>query len=275
MGQDVERNAIYGMYSGLALLMDVYHPRSPKGYGIVFISGSGWSAPMSLDATPLVDSKQSEMYAVPLAEAGYTVFSINHRALPRFHYPAAVEDAQRAVRYVRYHAAKYGIRCDRIGAMGGSSGGHLACMLGLLDGAGDLEAASPIERECAKVQCVVARAPITDFFGLERYSLFLGMRAPGEADVGTIEHRAYAAASPISHVSPGDPPTLLIHGDADDVVPYAQSEALEAALRRVGVVVELLRVPGGGHAPAFPGASDPPDYIGEMIRWFDRYLCEE
>ena len=110
------------MYSGLALLMDVYHPETPNGYGIVFISGSGWTRALSLDATPLKESGQEEIYAVPLAAAGYTVFGINHRASPRFRHPAHVEDAQRAVRFVRHYADRFGIDPDRIGAMGGSSG---------------------------------------------------------------------------------------------------------------------------------------------------------
>ena len=80
----VDRNVVFGMYSGLALLMDVYYPENPNGYGIVFISGSGWTRELGPDATPLKESGQEEIYAVPLAAAGYTVFGINHRASPRF-----------------------------------------------------------------------------------------------------------------------------------------------------------------------------------------------
>jgi acetyl esterase/lipase len=89
----MEANVIYGMYSGLALLMDVYHPRTPKGSGILFVAGSGWAAPLSYDAEPLKQNRESEIYGLPLSEAGYTVFSVNHRATPRFRYPAPVEDA--------------------------------------------------------------------------------------------------------------------------------------------------------------------------------------
>ena len=158
----VERNVVFGMYSGLALLMDVYHPETPNGYGIVFISGSGWTRALSLDATPLKESGQEEIYAVPLAVAGYTVFGINHRASPRFRHPAHLEDAQRAVRFVRHHADRFGIDPDRVGAMGGSSGGHLVSLLGTLDGKGDAKDPSPVNRSSAKVQVVVARAAPTD-----------------------------------------------------------------------------------------------------------------
>src|SRR5262250_2461368 len=92
----VDRNVVYGMFSGTALLLDIHYPARPNGFGIVFIPGSGWNAPLGYSATPLKESPQVEMYVPPLTEAGYTVFVINHRATPTFRYPAAVEDAQRA-----------------------------------------------------------------------------------------------------------------------------------------------------------------------------------
>ena len=146
------------MYSGAALLMDVHRPAKSNGYGIVYVSGSGWTSPMAYSSWQLKSNAQSLQYAKPLVVAGYTVFTINHRSLPRFRYPAAVEDVQRAVRFVRHNAAMFGIRPDRIGAAGGSSGGHLVSMLGTLDGKGNANDADPVERESAKVQCVVARA---------------------------------------------------------------------------------------------------------------------
>ena len=274
-----EKNLVYGMYSGLALLMDVHYPAKPNGYGILYISGSGWHSPMSLNATPLKDNAQTAMYVKPLVEAGYTVFAINHRAAPRFRYPAAVEDAQRAVRYVRFHARRFGIRADRIGAAGGSSGGHLVSMLGTLDGKGDTNDRDSVNRESAKVQCVVARAAPADWRVMGQGDLtamtdFMGMLTTisGVTDTTSVEYKTYKDAFPLYHVSKDDPPFLLIHGDADKTVPYKNSEVLEQALRKVGVTVKLVTVPGGGHGPLFPGAQNPPDYMGEMTRWFDQYL---
>ncbi len=149
----VQSNVVYGMYSGAALLMDVHRPANPNGYGIIYVSGSGWTTAMAYSAAPLKSNGQSLQYAKPLVAAGYTVFTVNHRSLPRFHYPAAVEDVQRAVRFVRSNAASFGIRPDRIGATGGSSGGHLVSMLGTLDGKGNPDDPDPVERESAKVQC--------------------------------------------------------------------------------------------------------------------------
>ena len=102
------------MRSGLALVMDVYRPEKSNGIGIIFISGSGWTRELSPDATPLTQTGQETIYAVPLAESGYTVFNLNHRAAPTYRYPAPVEDVQRAARYIRYNAADFGIDPNRI-----------------------------------------------------------------------------------------------------------------------------------------------------------------
>ena len=268
--QRVERNVVFGMYSGLALLMDVYYPETPNGYGVVFISGSGWTRDLDHDATPLKESGQEEVYAVPLAAAGYTVFGINHRASPRFRHPAHLEDAQRAIRYVRHHATAYQIDPDRIGAMGGSSGGHLVSLLGVPDGTGDPLDPSPVNQESAKAQVVVARAAPADLALSSGISPLFGFRLP--AREGSIEYRRMVEASPVTHVSPDDAPFLLIHGDADETVSYRNSEVMKANLEKAGVPVELLRISGAGHGPTFPGAENPPDYVGAMVEWFDRYL---
>lgn len=272
-----ERNVVYGMYSGLALTMDVYAPERPNGLGIIFIHGSGWSAELSVDARPLKEGEQTKIYGEPLVKAGYTVFAINHRAAPRFRYPTQVEDAQRAVRFVRYHAQRFGIDPARIGAVGGSSGGHLVSLLGTLDGKGDANDPSPINRESAKVQCVVARAAPLDFVQMWKdvgtaigaIPLFgFGMGT----DKNSLEYKQYVEASPITYVTADDPPFLLLHGDADKVVPFNQSEVFEAALRKANVKVKLIRVVGGAHGPKFDGAVNPPDYIGEMIAWLNQSL---
>ena len=272
----VQSNVVYGMYSGTALLMDVHRPVNGNGYGIIHVSGSGWTAPMAYSAPALKSNGQSLQYAKPLVDAGYVVFAVNHRSVPRFHYPAAVEDVQRAVRFIRKNAASYGITPDRIGASGGSSGGHLVSMLGTLEGKGNPDDPDPVERESARVQCVVARAAPTNFFLMSNAGLaFLGMRAPagtGPNATKTVEYRTYREASPLYHVSSDDPPFLLMHGDKDESVPFAQSEEMEKALKGAGVSVKLLRVEGAAHGPTFPGAKNPPDYLGEMVAWFNRYL---
>lgn len=270
----VESNVVYGMYSGTALLLDVHRPEKPNGYGVIYISGSGWTAPMAYSAPPLKSNEQSLQYAKPLVEAGYTVFTINHRATPRFRYPAAIEDAQRAVRFIRHNASRYGIRPDRIGAVGGSSGGHLVSMLGTLDGQGRANDPDPVERESSRVQCVVARAAPTDLLKLPS-NPFVAMSVPTGDEAtqkASEEYRTLAVASPISHISRDDPPFFLIHGDKDLRVPFEQSIEFEKALRGAGIPANLLRIPGGGHGATFPGAVNPPNYLKAMVEWVDRHL---
>ena len=265
----VEKNVVYGMYSGLALLMDIYQPDKPNGYGVVFIMGSGWHMPLSYGTGSLKDRAANDNFLKTLSAAGYTVFAINHRAAPRFRYPAAVEDAQRAVRFVRHRAKQYAINPDRIGGVGGSSGGHLVSMLGTMDGKGDPEDSDQINRESSRLQCVVARAAPADLAkiktesGLMAVTSFVGVPS-------ILERKIYRDTSPVTYVSADDAPFLLIHGDKDDTVPFEQSEIMEAALKKSGVEVKLIRVPGGGHG--LEGATNPPDYLGETVRWLNRHL---
>jgi len=270
--KQVDRNVVYGMYSGLALLMDVYYPKNPNGYGVIHISGSGWAKPLSLDAGLLNHQGHVKLEGAALVEAGYTVFSVNHRATPRFQYPAAVEDVQRAVRYIRYHADDYNINPDRIGAVGGSSGGHLVSMLGTLDGKGDPTDASSINRLSAKVQCVVARAAPLTFMEGGIGEEFLGVRAAQVKKEGSPEYKIAYEASPLNHVSADDPPFLLLHGDKDDIVPIKNSEYMEEALKKVKVPIRFLRIEGSRHGPAFPGAINPPDFDKERVAWLDKHL---
>ena len=286
----VEKNVVFGMYSGAALLMDVYHPVKSNGLGLIVIQGSGWYMPQRYDAPALKDDEFAVTYGRRFAEAGYTSFVINHRAAPRFRYPAPIEDAQRAVRFIRHNAGAYGIDGHRLGAWGASSGGHLAALLGTLDGAGDPNDSDPVNRESAKVQTVVTLFPATDLAsltsprGITAVVALMGYRHPPDpssAPPGLIrpdepEIKAYRDASPTSHVTPDDAPFLLIHGDADVIAPIQQSEIMEKKLTSAGVSVRLIRVPGGQHGPYFLffGKGEPrrPDDFGEALKWFDRHL---
>jgi acetyl esterase/lipase len=271
----VDRNVVYGMYSGLALLLDVHKPAKPNGFGVIFISGSGWQAGLDYGAGPLKE-QQIPLWGPPLLAAGYTVFAINHRAAPRFHYPAAIDDVQRAIRYVRFHARDYGIDGTRIGGVGGSSGGHLLGLAAMLGSAGNPNDADPVNRESAALAAVVLRAPLLDLRSIDTVEgtayVVSFMEAP-KSNASADE--AYSTASPISHVSRRSPPVLLLHGDADTLVPLSQSVAMQAALTAAEVPVRLVTIPGGAHAADF-GATSPradwPNYFGETVTWLDRYL---
>lgn len=281
-GSRIEGNIVYGMYSGLALLMDVHRPETANGFGVLFVGGSGWTASLAWDESGLKDKElQKRDWLPPLLDAGYTVFSVNHRALPRFPYPAALEDVQRALRFVRCHARDYGIHGDRIGGLGGSSGAHLLSLTAMLGDRGSRDDPDPARREDATLQCLVLRAPPSDLRGMalagdkEGSSYALAFLDSHEAEAPR-NGAFYAAASPINHVSPAAPPTLLIHGDADTIVPYSLSVEMDRALRRAGVLSRLLTIPGGLHGPDFGAEGQPrpawPDYLGETVAWLDEQL---
>ncbi len=282
-----ESNVIYGMYSGAALLMDIHHPGTPNGYGLIQIPGSAFQAPLPYAARPLKAASAAAHFGTArLVDAGYTVFTVNHRAAPRFRYPAAVEDVQRAVRFIRRHAHDYGIDPERIGATGGSSGGHLALMLGVLDGHGDKDDPDPVNRESAKVQTVATLFAPVDMVleakgvasGSGAAPYYLGVRPPRTprpgrpASGGHLEAKLYREASADTYISADDPPFLLVHGDNDQAVSFEHSVIMERKLKAAGVEVKFIKMPGGGHGGSISAGKNPADYVGAMIEWFDRHL---
>jgi acetyl esterase/lipase len=241
--------------------------------GIVYIAGSAWHSPLDYNAPPLKEMPLVAAAAAPLLEAGYTVFAINHRNAPRFRYPGPIEDAQRAVRFIRHHADRFGIRPTRIGAAGHSSGACLALLLGVLEGVGESGHADLVERESAKVQAVASLAAPTDFINVPAsfaQSSYLGVALFNRADTSSQEYLIYRDASPVSHATAGDAPILLMHGDADPIVPFRNSELMRRALEAAGVTVRELNLLGGGHFPPFP--SNEPDPFVETVGWFDAHL---
>lgn len=273
LGERVERNVVYGMYSGVALLLDVYHPATPNGIGVVYIAGSAWHSSLDYNAPPLKELPLVAAASGPLVQAGYTVFAINHRNAPRFRYPGPIEDAQRAVRFIRHHADRFGIHPDVIGAAGHSSGACLALLLGVLDGVGESGHTDLVERESAKVQAVASLAAPTDFINVPAsfaQSSYLGVALFDRTDTSTPEYLIYHGASPVFHATADDAPTLLVHGDADPIVPFRNSELMTEALEAAGVTVRQVNIRGGGHFPPFP--TDEPNPFLETVRWFDEHL---
>jgi acetyl esterase/lipase len=271
----VERNVIYGMHSGAALLLDVHRPAKPNGFGVVFVAGSGWQADPGYGARPIKET-QVDLWGPPLLAAGYTVFAVNHRGAPRFHYPAALEDVQRAIRFVRANAKQYDIDPARLGGLGGSSGGNLIALAALRAAPGIADDPDAVNREPATLQAIVLRAAVTDLRNLPTpqgaYYVVSYMESP-PGDAPAVK-ALYEAASPVTQVRRGAPPTLLIHGDADDLIPYQLSVEMERALRQAGTPAKLLNVPGGVHGADFGGRRRPdwPDYFAETVGWFDQHL---
>jgi len=173
----------------------------------------------------------------------------------------------------------YGISADRIGALGASSGAHLASMLATLDGKGKPEAIDLVDRESAKVQSVVALYPGIDLaqidtpIGLSALPLATGILKPPPRNVAAtaLAAKQLRAVSPVTYGTPDDPPLLLIHGDSDRIVPFQQSEIMEAALRQARIAVKLVRVAGGDHGTGAVGW-DKVDWPDLTFEWFETHL---
>jgi acetyl esterase/lipase len=175
---------------------------------------------------------------------------------------------------VRHHAKQYGIDPSRLGGVAGSSGAHLIGLVAMLAARGIADDGDAVNREPASLQTIVLRAAPTDLRGLNQGAVVSFMERT--ADRTPEDVKVYSAASPITHVSPSSPPVLLLHGDSDDTVPFQQSVAMEAALRKANVPVKLMRVAGGEHGPNFGTDGKPhpdlPKVFDETVAWLDAHL---
>ncbi len=257
-----EEGLVYGTADGQTLTMDYY---APKGVGVhpiaIIIHGGGYHGG---------DSKSgSEAYIADfLAPAGYAVFSVNYRLAPQYPYPYMVLDVQRAVRYIRYNAKKWDADPNKIALVGGSAGGFLSNMVGLLNAPGDQEAVDPVDRVSAKAQAVVSLYAQSSFEFVPLNEDVHRLLDPLIAEKG--EKEAIREASPITYVSKNDPPFLEILGDQDEYIPFLEATNLQTALHKVGVRCDIIRIPGGKHGTGgwnkLPGV---PDWEREMTEWLN------
>jgi acetyl esterase/lipase len=277
---DRKEDVIYGRKYGTALTMDVFTPKKDaKGIGVILVVSGGFrSSHESIQPA----------FVRPLTDRGYTVFAVVHGSQPRFTVPEIVEDMNRAVRFIRHHAKDYGIDPARIGVCGASAGGHLSLMLGTAGAPGDPDAKDPVDRESSRVQAVACFFPPTDLLNYGK----TGHRLIHAIDHGRPYRPAYdyyeldkqtnvwvpitdpvkleqiaREISPVYHVTSDDPPTLIIHGDKDQVVPLQQSELIAEKLKSAGVEAKLIVKKGAGHGWPTLGQ----DAVA-FIDWFDAHL---
>ena len=280
-GQDsgsIMPDLVYGHKAGMALTLDVFRPASPNGASVLNMVSGGWVSRWR-------DPEQAQAGYQALLDQGFTVFAIRHGSSPRFNVPEAYADVTRAVRYVRLHAPHFGLDAERIGVYGGSAGGHLSLMLGLNSDEGDPNAADEVLRHSSRVAAVVANYPPVDLrpraTPSERFPatipdqslFFAGGVVPGAAErfvAIDVEDEAGASVSPILFVTPDDPPTLLIHGDADALVDFNNSELMQAALMASGVETGLVVIEGAGHG--FRTPEDRAQASDALVGWFVEHL---
>ncbi len=236
---EVISDLVYAQYEqGRTLKLDLYLPRHRPHHplpGIIVIRGGSWKQG---------DKEGFASIASRLAEGGFAAASIEYRTSQEAPFPAAIHDVKAATRWMRTHAHQYGIDDQALGAIGGSAGAHLAILLATSSGISDLEALATPDEPSSQIQAAVGMATpsaLTDFVERPVVRDFLA--------VSPEQHpEAWILASPISHVDQTDPPLLLLHSDADDIVPYQQAIQLTQRYEEAGIRSELGIISGAPHA---------------------------
>jgi acetyl esterase/lipase len=275
-----KEDVIYARKYGTALTMDVFTPKmNANGAGVVLVVSGGFrSAHESINPG----------FARLLVDRGYTVFAVVHGSQPKYTVPEIVDDVNKAVRFIRLHAKDYGIDKTRIGVTGASAGGHLSLMLGTAGTPGDPNSKTPVDRESSRVQAVACFFPAADL---------LNFGQPGKEMIHATDHgmpfrpafdyheldkatnvwvpitdparlrEITKQISPITHVSSDDAPTMIIHGDADILVPLQQSETFVKKLESAGVPAKLVVKKKCGH-----GWLGIDKDAALLVDWFDEHL---
>lgn len=213
--------------------MDIYFPDSGGPWPVlVYVHGGSWMHG---------DKAEASMFAKSMNMLGYLVASINYRLYPPATWPSMIEDVKCAVRSLRAHAAEYNLDPNRVAAFGPSAGGHLVSLLGTTTPEDGWDVGEYLEQS-SRVQAVVSLAGVMD---LSRH--FPNADIELVKRVGFGEHNVFEA-SPITHVTPDDPPFLLIHGDLDDLVPVEQSQLMYDRLVQMNVPAQLVIVNNAGHS---------------------------
>lgn len=257
-------NLVYSEAHGIGLVMDVFVPKGDKnGRAVIDVISGAWHS----DRGKIRDHARGQTFQI-LCRKGYTVFAIRPGSVSKFSVAEMQSNLNQGILWVKQHATEYGIDPTKLGMMGASAGGHLASL------------AAVTANEKTNVQAVAVFFPPTDF-------LNYGGRAAdpiGDGQLGQLVRRLafpdgvtnksqeqikqqLMQISPAHLVTSKAPPFLLIHGDADIVVPLQQSEVMVTALKAQSVPAELVVKKGGGHA--WPTLHEEVQLLAD---WFDKRL---
>ena len=239
-GVEMRADLVYASPGGRDLHLDLFLPPSQDELApaVVYLHGGGWRAG---------NKRQFWRHAAHMASKGFIGVSVEYRLSGEATFPAAVEDAKAVVRWLRANASELGIDTNRIGAAGGSAGGHLAAMLGTTPGVQKLEGDGGHAEFSSQVQAVGGFNPALDFSGIgggeaaqRTLYEFLGSSYQENPDL-------WAEASPVRHVGEDSAPFLFLHGTEDRTVPYRQSVEMRDKLEAAGVRAEIFTADGAPH----------------------------
>lgn len=251
---EVQPDVVYGHKDGLALTYDVFTPtQDAKGVGLLFMVSGGWVS------TWIEPEQLATSLIAPFLSEGYTVIAVRHGSSPRYVIPEIVSDIKRALEHVHRHAEDYGVDRSRLGVFGFSAGGHLSLILGTqTNHEGDPETHP-------RVKAVAAVFPPTD---LEPY---VDPENPLREQFPALKFDPEKAAdySPLRHVTDDDAPTLLVHGDEDELVPLWHSEKIVKEFSKSEVPNSLIVMEGFAHGFDEEGNKK---MFRAMLDWFNEHL---
>ena len=246
-------DVVYGHKDGMAMTFDVFRPKeNANGIGILFMVSGGW-------VSTWMEPKQSIPMFKHLLDRGYTVIAVRHGSSPRYLVPECVSDVQLALDFISKHASDWQIDPKRLGVFGFSAGGHLSLMLGTVGGT------KKGSNDVARVAAVVAVFPPTDL------APYVDPKSPLREQFPALKFEPSRADtySPLMPVTADDAPTLLYHGDKDELVPLWHSEKIQQAFEAVKVDSKLVVIPGAAHGFNEDGNRR---LAKEMGDWFDQHL---
>jgi len=260
-------DVVYGHKDGMALTFDVIKPKAnANGAAVIFMVSGGW-------VSNYMPPQQTAERFKDLLDKGFTFIALRHGGSPKYLIPDIVADVRRGVRFIRFNAKQWGIDPNRIGVYGGSAGGHLSLMIGTASDNGDTNAKEDFMKESDRVASVVAYFPPVDLRPIVR-----GLN-PERTGTQTdrfpalnFEKEKAPDYSPIVFVTPDDPPTLLIHGDKDTLVPIINSKTIYEAFQKNNVKTNFVTIEGAGHG--FQG-EDAKRAMSLMVAWFEQTLLKD
>ena len=248
----------YCTLGGVDLKMDVYFPEDREQVmpAVVYVHGGGWAAGDKRGGPGVADTRA-------MLQAGFAVFSVNYRLAPEFLFPAMIQDVKCAIRSIRARATEYRIDPERIGAWGGSAGGHLVALLGTSDPDAALDVGEYLDQS-SRVQAVV------DMFGPADLTIPVTTYEQMQLLTNAFPIDQYVKGSPVTYASPDDPPFLILQGDKDALVPLEQSVALYERLTAQNVPATLVVVRNAGHGfkPVDGIPTPSPSEISQMVLAF-------
>lgn len=237
-GFSAQLNVIYTQVKGWDGKMDIYLPPKENGPSpvVINIHGGGWNKGV----------KESQTGFSTFFKAGFAVANIEYRLTGQATAPAAIEDTRCALIYLIKNAKNLNIDVNRIVIMGGSAGGHLALMGGLLGNDHRFDTNCP-GVENIKVAAIIDKYGITDVWDWGYGAVIKSKSARTWLGEYANDEKFARSVSPINYITKDSPPVFIVHGDADPTVPYQQSVDLHKKLTEAGVKTEFITVPGGLH----------------------------